>query len=182
MATARKRRSDGGANTTTTATATQPPPPPPPPSQQQQQEDVQEEEDVSSSSGGMTEIERQRLANIRRNAEVLMQAGLGGGHSLLGRRKQPATDSADGGARRKKVGSRGERSVRVFVIYFFSPALFDGDYVDRPRFFNAPFFDSQAAAPLPKKSPQEPTRRSLRNLGKDAPDYREAPDIRVRFC
>lgn len=38
----------------------------------------------------------------------------------------------------------------------------------------------QAAAP-PKRPPLEPTRRSLRNLGREAPDYREAPDIWVRL-
>lgn len=124
---------------------------PPQPAQQQQQEGDEDDK---------TEIERLREANIRRNAEVLLQAGLGGGQSLLGRRKQQ--QQAEG---RKKV-----RGARV-------------DWIEPSRnlIVLSLVCTPQPALAPPKRPPQEPTRRSLRNLGKEAPDYREAPDIRVRI-
>ena len=76
---------------------------------QAQQHEGGQEKGGGVEDDGMTEIERQRLANIQRNAEVLLQAGLGGGQSLLGRRKQAPGAGAAGDEvrRRKKVRTCG---------------------------------------------------------------------------
>lgn len=108
------------------------------PPQAQQHEEGGQEEGGDIEEDGMTEIERQRLANIQRNAEVLLQAGLGGGQSLLGRRKQgPGAGTAgDEARRRKKVcgGLGGLVSIVLVCVYVRERAhLIDPLYSSHPN-------------------------------------------------
>ncbi len=79
---------------------------------------------ASAAPAGLTEIELERLENIKRNRAVLDSVGLGG-----------KARNHDEAMRQKK----------------------------KPKPKHAP----------PPRQPTEPTRRSMRNLGKEAPDYRE---------